>query len=113
MIGIDAHWTVKVETTVVAGHERAVDGNLVEVDPDTMVLSVAIEEHTELEQRVWRVFDARDHASRGESGLFNIPMIVFGIFVQNEATKFMHLELLAGRSKHHSLLWLTGLRTGY
>ncbi len=96
MIGIDAHWTVEVETTVVAGHKRAVDGNLVKVDANAMVLSVAIEEHTELEQRVWRVFDSRDHASRGESGLFNIPMIVFGISVQDEATKLMHLELLAG-----------------
>lgn len=102
MVGIDTKLTVEIETTVVTGHKRAVDGDLVQIDANAMILGVAIEEHAELKQRVWRVFDARDHAPWGECGLFNITVIIFGVSVENQAAKLMHLEMLAGRSEHQS-----------
>ena len=58
MIGVGAHWSVEVEAGVVARHEGAVDGYLVEIDADAMVLGVAVEEHAELEEWVWAIFDA-------------------------------------------------------
>ena len=83
VVSIAAQLTVKVEAAVVACHERAVDGNLVKVHSDTMVLGVPIEEHAELEQRIGRVFDTRDHTTGTESGLFDVTVIILWVFVED------------------------------
>ena len=95
VIGIATQVTVKVETAVVPGHEGTIDGDLVQVDANPMVLGISVEEHTELEQRVWRVFDAGNHAAGAKGRLFNVAVVVFGVLVKDKATEFVHLSMLA------------------
>lgn len=40
VVGVDAHGAVNVERTVGFGHEGAIDGNLVQVDTDAVVLGL-------------------------------------------------------------------------
>lgn len=93
MVGITAQWTIEVEAAVVAGHEWAIDGHLVEIDPDAMVLSVAVEEHAELKQGIGRILDTGNHAAGAEGGLLDITVIVFGVFVEDQSTKLVHLGM--------------------
>ncbi len=48
MVCVVAGRAVEVQGAVGAGHERAVDGELVQVYADAVVLCVAVEEHAEL-----------------------------------------------------------------
>jgi hypothetical protein len=48
VVGIHSHLTVKIETRVRAGHEWTVDGHLMKVDANPMILRIAVEEHAEL-----------------------------------------------------------------
>ena len=93
MIGVSAHRAVEIQASVLAGHEGAVDGDLVQVNADTVVLGVAVEEHAELEQRVRAVFDAGDHASGGKGGLLDVAVVVFRVLVEDEVAEFVHGEL--------------------
>ena len=92
MVRITAQLAVEVETLVLPGHEGAVDGNLVQIDTDAVILRIAIEEHAELEERVRRVLDTRDHAARGKGGLFYITVIVLRILVEHKAAELVHLR---------------------
>jgi hypothetical protein len=56
-----------------------------------MVLGVPVEEHAELQKGVGAVFDAGDHATRGERGLLNVAVEVFRVLVENELAEFMQL----------------------
>ena len=91
MVGIRPHRTIKVQTGVAVCHEGAIDGYLVKIDADAMILSIAVEEHAELEERIWAVFNTWYHAARRKGGLFNIAMEVLGVLVEDEATKLVHL----------------------
>jgi hypothetical protein len=67
--------------------------NLVVVSAaETMVLRIAVEEHAELQERVWTVLDARHHSSRGEGGLLDVAVEVFRVLGQAELAEFLHLE---------------------
>lgn len=92
MVRIGSHLPVEVETLILPGHERAVDGDLVQIDADAVILRVAIEEHTELEERVRRVLDPRDQAARGKGGLFHITVKILRILVEHKAAKLVHLK---------------------
>jgi len=56
-----------------------------------VVLRVAVEEHAELEERVGTVFDAGDHAARGEGGLLDVAVEVLRVLVQDEFAEFVEL----------------------
>lgn len=64
---------------------------MVEVDANSVILRIAVEEHTELQQWVRAVFNAGDHAARGERRLFNITMEILGVLVEAEFTELMKL----------------------
>lgn len=83
MVGVSAHCSVKVETGIIAGHERAVDRHLMEIDAYAMVLSITVKEHSELKKRVRAIFDARHHAARAECSLLHVPMVVLRVLVQD------------------------------
>lgn len=83
MVGIDAHCSVKVETGVITGHEGAVDGHLMEIDANAVVLGITVKEHAELQKRVGAIFDARHHATRAECSLLHVPMVVLRVLVQD------------------------------
>lgn len=84
---------IEVDAGVASGHERAVDGDLVEVDTETVVLGIAVEECSELEEHVWGGFDSGDHATGREGKLFDVPVVILGVLVQHELSKFVHGEL--------------------
>ena len=64
MVGVNAHLAVEGQRRVRLCHERAVYRNLMQIDANTVELSVTVKEHTELEKRVWRIFDTRYQATR-------------------------------------------------
>jgi len=47
-----------------ARRRLTVDRNLLQVDTNTVVLSIAVEEHAELKKWVGAVLDTRNHATR-------------------------------------------------
>lgn len=63
-----------------------------QIDTDPMILRIAVEEHTELKERVRTVFDAWDHASRRKRRLFDISVEVLWVPVQDEFAEFMQLK---------------------
>ena len=52
VIGVDSHWAIEVDRGVRLGHEWTIHWNLMEIHTNAMVLSVAVEEHAELQERV-------------------------------------------------------------
>lgn len=94
VVGIGSHLAVKIQGRVGLGHKRTINGHLMQVDANTMVLGIAVEEHAELEQRIWRILDAWHHASRRKGGLLDITVEVFRVLVQNEPAEFLHWELV-------------------
>jgi hypothetical protein len=60
-----------------------------------------------LEERFRTVFDAGDHAARGEGGLLDVAVEVFWVLVQDEFAEFVEL---VGRSVNHASLILCKLR---
>ena len=94
MVSIAAERAVKVETLVLPGHERAVDGDLVQIDTNAVILRVAIKKHAELEQRVRRVLNTRYQAARGKCGLFYITVIILRILVEYKTAELVHLKHL-------------------
>ena len=95
MISIHAHGPVEIDAGIIASHERAVDGDLVQVDANAVVLSVSIEKHAELEQWVWAFLDTGHHATGRECSLLDIAMEVLGVLVQDQFAELMHGELTA------------------
>lgn len=83
MVGIGAHRSVEVEAGIIAGHKRAVDRHLMEVDADAVILSVTVEEHSKLKKRVRAIFDPWHHAARAEGSLLHVPMVVLRVLVQD------------------------------
>ena len=51
------------------------------------------QESSPLEECIRRQLDTWDQASRGEGGLFDITMIVFGVTVELDLAYFLHREL--------------------
>lgn len=96
MIGVSPHRTVKVQAGVLTGHERAVDGDLVQIDTDAVILGIAVEEHAELQQWVRAILDARYHASRGECRLLDVPVIILWVLVEDEVSELVHGKLVPG-----------------
>lgn len=101
MVGIRPHGAVKVERGVALCHEGTVDGDLVEVDTDAVILGVSVEEHAELEKRVGRILNAGNHAAGGEGGLLDVAGEVLGILVEDEAAKLLERELVSGPDLGH------------
>lgn len=95
-IGVSPEGTGEIDGGVAVRHEGAVNGNLVQIDPEAMVLRVPIEEHAELQQAVGRVFNARNHGARGEGGLFDIAVVILGVLVEDDSANFVHREEGAG-----------------
>lgn len=91
VVGVAAQGAVEVEALVLPGHEGAVDGDLVQVHADAVILRVAVEKHAELEEWVGRVLDARDHTAGGKGGLFYVAVVVLWVFVEHQAAELMHL----------------------
>lgn len=96
MVGIWFYGIVKVEWGVVFGYEGVVDGDLVEVDIDVVILGVFVEEYVELEKWVGWIFNVGNYVVGGEGGLFDVVGEVFGIFVEDEVVKFFEWELVFG-----------------
>ena len=57
--------------------------DLMQIHTDAMVLCIAVEEHAELKQRVWAVFNTRHHAARRESCLLDITVEVLRVLVED------------------------------
>jgi len=57
-----------------------------------MILRITIEEHAELQKRIWAVLNAGYHTARGESSLFDITVVILGILVQYEFSEFLQLD---------------------
>jgi len=66
----------------------------VQVDTDTVVLGIAVEEHAELQQRVGRVLNTRNHGAWREGGLFDIAVVVLRVLVEHQAAELVHGELI-------------------
>ena len=92
MVRISSHRAIKVKTGVAVCHEGAIDGYLVKINADAMILSIAVEEHAELEERVWTVLDTWHHAAGRKGGLFDIAMEILRVLIEDEATEFVHLS---------------------
>ena len=92
MIRIAAQCAVEVETLILPGHEGAVDGNLVQIDADAVILRIAVEEHAELEEWVRGVLNTWDQAARGKCGLLYVAVIILRVLVKYKAAKFVHLK---------------------
>jgi hypothetical protein len=65
MISVISSWAVKVQRSVWAGHEWAIDRYLMKIDTCPTILSITIEKHTKLEQWIWTVFNAGNQYSKG------------------------------------------------
>jgi hypothetical protein len=61
--------------------------NLMPIHPNSVKLSVTIE-GAELKKRVGVIFDAWDHTTRRERSFFDVPVKVFGGFVEDKLSKF-------------------------
>ena len=83
VVGVDAHGAVGVDRAERPRHEGAVDGDLVQVDSDAVVLGVAVEPAAVLQEGVRGVFDAGDHGAWGEGGLLDVAVVVFGVLVED------------------------------
>lgn len=92
VVRVAAQGTVEVEALVLPGHEGAVDGDLVQIHADAVVLRVTVEEHAELEERVGRVLDTRDHTAGGKGGLLYITVIVLRVLVEHKPAELVHLR---------------------
>lgn len=97
VVGVDPHGAVKVVRRVEVGHERTVDGDLVDVGGlQSVVLGVSVEECSPLEQGVGRELDTGDEGTGGEGGLFDVSVVVFRVSVELHVTDFLHGELRSG-----------------
>ena len=92
MIGIATQCAVEVKTLILPGHEGAVDGHLVQIHADTVILRIAVEEHAELEEGVRRVLNTWHQAARGECGLLYVTVVILRVLVEYKAAKFVHLK---------------------
>lgn len=95
VIAITAEPAIEIQRRHRLGHEGAVDGNLVHVGANAMVLRITVEEHAELQERIGAVFDAWDHAAGGEGRLLNIAVVILGVLVQGQFPKIVHGKLVA------------------
>ena len=88
-----------------------------QIDPDTMILSVAEEEHVELQEVTRRVFNTRNHAPGSESNLLYVAVKVLRIFVQ--LPEVMHRKLTPWPDFYHvkevetKILWVRLFRLHY
>jgi hypothetical protein len=71
--------------------------NLVEIDTNAMILRITIKEHPKLEELIWAVLNAGNHAPGRESRLLNIAMIILRILVQDKFSKFLHLLFMSAQ----------------
>ena len=66
-----------------------------QVDTNAVVLSIAVEEHAELEKRVGAVLDTWDHGTGRERCLLDITVVVLRVLVQDNLSELLERELLA------------------
>lgn len=66
--------------------------HLVQVDADSVVLRIAVEEHAKLQKRIGAVLDARNHAAWRTGRLLYIPVEVLGVFVQDQLAELVQLD---------------------
>jgi hypothetical protein len=57
--------------------------NLMQIDPNTVILDITVEEHAELQERIGTILDSGNHASRREGRLFNIAMEILRVLVES------------------------------
>jgi len=55
-----------------------------------MVPRITVEEHAELQQRVWLFLDAGNHAARRESCLLHVGVEILRILVQHQSANLVH-----------------------
>lgn len=54
-----------------------------QIDPNTVILDITVEEHAELQERIGTILDSGNHASRREGRLFNIAMEILRVLVES------------------------------
>jgi hypothetical protein len=64
-----------------------------QIDTNPVILCITVEEHAELQQGIGAILDSRHHASWREGGLFDVPVEVLGVLVQDQLSKFMQLSM--------------------
>jgi hypothetical protein len=93
---------------------RRLTWNLMPVDPNSVELGIAVEESAELKERVWAVFNSRDHAAWGKRSLLHVSVEVLRVTVQHQLAEFVQLnntliskgsDLLGWRSYREFSLW--------
>lgn len=70
---------------------RCLTRHLMQIHAETVVLRVAVKEGSKLQQHVWAVFNAGDHAAGGKRSLLDIAVVVLRVFVKDEFAEFVHL----------------------
>ena len=95
VIPVTAELPIETKRRHRLGHEGAVDGDLVHIGANAMVLRITVEKHAELQERIRAVFDAWDHTAGGEGRLLNIAVVILWVLVQGKLPKVVHGELIA------------------
>lgn len=73
---------------------RTVDRDLVNIGRlQSVHLRIPVKERSPLEQRIGRELDTRDERSGGESGLFDVSVVIFRVSVELDFSNFVHREL--------------------
>jgi len=65
--------------------------NLMQVDTNSVVLSITVKEHAELQERIRAVLDSRNHTPWREGCLLDVSMEILRIFVQSQFSKLTQL----------------------
>jgi hypothetical protein len=87
LVAIDLHETISLSVDHSAS-VRAVDGDLLVVDTESVSVGISIGEKSSLEHFVGRSFNTGDHMNGGEGGLFDFSEVVIGVSVKNHLTDF-------------------------
>jgi hypothetical protein len=87
LVSVDRHETVSLSIDDSAS-VRAVDGDLLVVDSQSVSVGISIGEESTLQHLIVGGFNTRNEMTRGESSLFDFSKIVFGVLVQNHLTYF-------------------------
>lgn len=76
--------------------DRAVDGDLLVIDSQSMSMGVRVREQSRLQNRIGRRLNARNCVSRGERRLLNLGKVVLGVLIQNQLSKLSERKLAVG-----------------
>lgn len=85
LVAVDYHGTITLTVTN-SRSVRAVDGDLLVVDTQTVTVGIRVREETTLEHTIHGGFNTGNHVGRRESGLLGFGKVVGRVAVQNELT---------------------------